>query len=158
MKLRTAFLLSALCVVAACKDDKGEGSAEGAETEAVQGEAKSTAFTGELTIPRLLALETILKSTSDWSEAEPELLASIGPATTSVDGTMYWAAVEGEECAYIRIDVEGTTIRLISWAKRFTREAGQSWEQCMKAAGKEVRAEASDAAPAAAPDETTHVP
>ncbi|MBL4635028.1 MAG: hypothetical protein JKY56_14235 [Kofleriaceae bacterium] len=134
MKHIIPILVGALCTTSACKKDDSKDDA--VKTPKVADVA--VPFTGELTIERLNSLKTTQFSGSDWSKAQPIIAAQVGAATKTINGEMYWLAVEEEKCASLSISVNGSAINSISWAQVFTQESGKAWTDCMTRAGKEV--------------------
>lgn len=90
-----ALLGAAILLIVGCGSKSGEEKKE---------RAPLPAFTGPLTIPKIMAAEGAVTPFDEWEPALEELESKLGKATR-VDKNKYgWAVIEGDDCAYFIVE------------------------------------------------------
>ena len=120
---------AAWLIAAAC----GKGSKD---------QAPPKPFEGPLTVAKVMAAEKTVKMFQAWDEAFAKLQGAVGPPT-KVDGAKhYWAAMEGDDCAYFYVENENNKVGTIQSPMTVGKDGPiMNRAECLKLVGKGPAAE-----------------
>lgn len=120
-------------------------------------------FKGPLTVERIMAAKDAVKPFDEWNEGYALLQSKLGPPT-KIDGKKYeWAAMNGDDCAYMMVEQEdgkkfnkeGVMVGAVQEPGKYgPHDAMMNRDDCLEILGKDVAPEDPNAA---GPSETNQV-
>ena len=131
--MKLAFVLPLALLVGCGKKDEGPPPA---------------AFTGPLTVDRIMASKDVVKVFDPWDKALPKIEAKLGKAqkVDAEKGEYTWAAMDGDKCAYVvfssgdgkEFGKEGVIVDMIQAPMTVEKDGPLgNRKDCLEAAGKE---------------------
>ncbi len=160
--MKSQIVLAIALVLGGCGKKSDSSAAASASAEAPVAEAPpGPPFTGTLTLALVMSSGSLVRPLQPWSDAFARLQAKLGKPT-HVDGKRYtWAAMEGDDCAYLLVEqedgkqykVDGLVVGGVSKPAKSTKGgADNGRDKCLEAMGTDLPPEDPEAQPAPSDD------
>lgn len=112
-------------------------------------------FKGPLTVDRIMAAKDAVKPFMPWSDALPVLQAKLGAPTKTVGNKYEWAAMTGDDCAYMVVEQDdgkafhkdAPMVGMVQEPGKYgPHDAMMNRDDCLEILGKDVAPEDPNAA------------